>query len=180
MPHRDIARMRPFGLKSKYINAIIETPKGSLTKFKYDDESGLFLFDKAMPTGQTFPFDFGFLPSTLGDDGDPLDVLVLTEEPTFVGGLIHAKRLGVIEAEQSENGETERNDRLIAVPLEVKSGKPPDRATCKLDSAVAQNISKFFVASNEMQEKRFTLLRYAGAERAEQLIRIGIANHRKR
>jgi inorganic pyrophosphatase len=180
MPHRDIARMRPFGPKSKYINAIIETPKGSLTKFKYDDESGLFLFDKAMPTGQTFPFDFGFLPSTLGDDGDPLDVLVLTEEPTFVGCLIHAKLLGVIEAEQSENGETDRNDRLIAVPLEVKSGKPPARVTCKLDSAVAQNISKFFVAYNEMQGKQFNLLRYAGPERAEQLIRIGISNLRKR
>jgi inorganic pyrophosphatase len=157
MPHHDIARMRPFGPKSEYINA---TPKGSLTKFKYDDESGLFLFDKAMPTGQTFPFDFGFLPSTLGDDGDPLDVLVLTEEPTFVGCLIHGKLLGVIEAEQGENGETDRNDRLIAVPLEVKSGKLPARATCKLDSAVA--------------------LRYAGPERAEQLIRIGISNLRKR
>jgi inorganic pyrophosphatase len=180
MPYRDIGRIRPFGPKSKYINAIIETPKGSPTKFKYDDESGLFLFDKAMPTGQAFPFDFGFLPSTLGDDGDPLDVLVLTEEPTFVGCLIHAKLLGVIEAEQIENGETERNDRLIAVPLEVKSGKPSARAICKLDSAVAQNISKFFVAYNEMQGKQFNLLRCSGPGRAEQLIEIGISNLKRR
>jgi inorganic pyrophosphatase len=124
MTNRDISGMHPFGPKSEYVNAIIETPRGSRTKFKYDDTSGFFVFDKAMPTGQTFPFDFGFLPSTLGDDGDPLDVLVLTDEPTFVGCLIHAKLLGVIEAEQTENGETERNDRIVAVPLEIKSGKP--------------------------------------------------------
>jgi inorganic pyrophosphatase len=180
MPHRDISRMRPFGPRSEYINVIIETPKGSQTKFKYDDEYGLFLFDKAMPMGQTFPFDFGFLPSTLGDDGDPLDVLVLSEEPTFVGCLIHAKLLGVIEAEQTENGKTERNDRLVATPLELKSGKPATRDKHQSDSSLTRNIAKFFVAYNAMQGKQFKLLRYAGPERAEQLIRIGISNSRKR
>src|SRR5712675_1336309 len=88
MAIRDISRMRPFGPKSEYVNVIIETPKGSSTKFKYDDEHGVFVFDKAMPIGQSFPFDFGFVPSTEGGDGDPIDVLVLTDEPTFVGCLI--------------------------------------------------------------------------------------------
>src|SRR5215831_20148306 len=163
---RDISRMPPFGPKSEYVNAIIETPKGSRTKFKYDEEHGLFMFDKALPVGQSFPYDFGFLPSTKGDDGDPLDVLVLTDEPTFAGCLIHAKLLGVIEAEQTEDGKTERNDRLIATPIEVKSGKPPAGAIDHLEPGLARKITRFFVAYNELQGKRFKALRYAGPEHA--------------
>jgi inorganic pyrophosphatase len=180
MPVRDISRIRPFGPKSEYLNVIIETPKGSRTKFKYNEEHGLFMFDKAMPIGQTFPFDFGFLPSTKGDDGDPLDVLVLTDEPTFVGCLVHAKLLGVIEAEQTENGETERNDRFIAIPLEAKSGEPSAGAMDHLEPSLARKIAKFFVAYNELQGRGFKTLRYAGPERAATLIRNGMSNSRKR
>src|SRR5262249_59130695 len=111
----------------------------SRTKFKYDEKHGLFIFDKALPIGQNFPFDFGFLPSTKGGDGDPLDILVLTDEPTFVGCLVHAKLLGVIEAEQTENGETNRNDRLIAVPIEVKSEKPSPGAIDRLEATIVRN-----------------------------------------
>ena len=178
--YRDISRMRPFGPKSEYVNVIIETPKGSHTKFKYDLEHGLFMFDKTLPIGQTFPFDFGFLPSTTGDDGDPLDVLVLSEEPTFVGCLIHAKLLGVIEAEQTENGKTERNDRLIAVPVEAKSGKPPANALKRLEPELAQKITEFFVAYNKLQGKQFRKLRDAGLEVAATLIRNGMSKPHKR
>jgi inorganic pyrophosphatase len=176
----DISRLHPFGPRSKYVNAIIETVKGSRTKFKYDEEHGLFMFDKTLPIGQSFPFDFGFLPSTRGDDGDPLDILVLTDEPTFVGCLVHAKLLGVIEAEQTENGETERNDRLIAIPVEAKSGKPSEGAIDHLEPTIARNITKFFVAYNELQGKRFRALRCTGPERAEALIRRGISAFQKR
>jgi inorganic pyrophosphatase len=175
-----ISRMSPFGPKSEYVNAVIETPKGSRTKFKYDEELGLFMFDKALPIGQSFPFDFGFLPSTKGDDGDPIDILVLTDEPTFVGCLVHARLLGVIEAEQTENGETERNDRLIAIPLEAKSGKPSEGAIDRLEPGLVRKISKFFVAYNELQGKRFKPLRSAGPERAEALIRSGMSRFQKR
>src|SRR5215470_4141432 len=132
----NIMRLRPFGPKSTYVNVIVEAPKGSRTKFKYDEEHQLFLFDKTLPLGQSFPFDFGFVPSTTGGDGDPLDVLVLTQEPTFVGCLVHAKLLGVIEAEQIEKGKTERNDRLIGVPVEAKSGKPAEGAIDGLDATL--------------------------------------------
>src|SRR5215831_18389322 len=176
---RDISRMPPFGPKSEYVNAIIETPKGSRTKFKYDEEHGLFMFDKALPIGQSFPFDFGFLPSTKGGDGDPLDVLVLTDEPTFVGCLVHAKLLGVIEAEQTENGETERNDRLIAVPVEAKTGKLSSGAVDHLESGLARKISEFFAVYNELQGKRFKTLGCAGPERAAALIRAGTLSSHK-
>jgi len=174
MPVDHISRIRPFGPKSEYVNVIIEAPKGSRTKFKYDAKQGLFVYDKALPIGQTFPFDFGFLPSTRGEDSDPLDILVLTEEPTFVGCWMHAKLLGVIEAEQTENGKTERNDRLVAVPVELKSGTPPKGAIDRLHPVLARKIGQFFVAYNQLQGKRFKVLRSAGPDRAEALIRAGM------
>jgi len=180
MPPGNITKLQALGPKSAYLNVIVEAPKGSRTKFKYDEESQLFIFDKNLPLGQVFPFDYGFLPSTLGGDGDPLDVLVLAEEPTFVGCLIHARLLGVIEAEQTEKGKTERNDRLLAVPLEVKSGKPGKGAIDRLDASLAQRISDFFVAYNQLQGKRFKALRNAGPDRAESLIRKGMAQFHKK
>ena len=176
----NITHLRPFGPKSAYLNVIIEAPKGSRTKFKYDEEHQLFLFDKTLPLGQSFPFDFGFVPSTTGGDGDPLDILVLTPEPTFVGCLVHAKLLGVIEAEQTEKGKTERNDRLIGVPLEAKSGKPAEGTIERLDAALAQRITDFFVAYNQLQGKRFKALRSAGPDRAASLIKSGMAQFRNR
>ena len=176
----NIMRLRPFGPKSAYVNVIVEAPKGSRTKFKYDEEHQLFLFDKALPLGQAFPFEFGFVPSTTGGDGDPLDILLLTEEPTFVGCLVHARLLGVIEAEQTEKGKTERNDRLIAVPLEAKSGEPARGAIDEFDASLAQRITDFFVAYNQLQGKRFKALRSAGPRRAESLIKAGVAHFQNR
>jgi inorganic pyrophosphatase len=178
IPAGNITHLRPFGPQSEYLNVIIEAPKGSRTKFKYDKEHQLFLFDKTLPLGQSFPFDFGFVPSTIGDDGDPLDILVLMPEPTFVGCLVHTKLLGVIEAEQTEEGKTERNDRLIGVPLEAKSGKPTEGAIERLDAALAQRITNFFVAYNQLQGKRFKALRSAGPDRAASLIKSGMAQFR--
>jgi inorganic pyrophosphatase len=174
----DISRLRAFGPKSEYVNVIIEAPKGSRTKFKYDEENGLFMFDKLMPIGQSFPFDFGFVPGTEGGDGDPLDVLVLTDEPTFVGCLMHAKLLGVIEAEQTQDGETERNDRLVAIPLEAKGR--PSGATRRLDPGLARKLTKFFVAYNQLQGRTFKALRSAGPDRAATVIKQGMQKARKR
>jgi len=173
---RNISRLRPFGPKSEYINVIIETPKSSHTKFKYDEKENLFVFDKTLPMGQSFPFDFGFVPSTKGGDGDPLDVMLIADDPTFVGCLVHAKLLGVIEAEQTENDKTERNDRLIAVPLEAKTGKPSRGAVEHLESSLATKITEFFVTYNASQGKLFKTLRCAGPARAMVLIKAGMVN----
>jgi inorganic pyrophosphatase len=170
----DISRLPSFGPKSEYVNVIIETPKGSRTKFKYDEQQSMFVFDKVLPIGQSFPFDFGFVPSTKGADGDPLDVMLIAEDATFVGCLVHARLLGVIEAEQTENGKTERNDRLIAVPVEAKTGKPSRGAVDNLESSLANRITEFFVHYNEAQGKLFKTLRCAGPERAMELIRRGM------
>src|SRR5438046_9379607 len=95
--------------------AIIETPKGSRNKFDYDPESGLFMLGGLLPEGMMFPFDFGFIPSSLGGDGDPLDILVLMDAPAHVGCLIEVRIIGIIEAVQSDNGKTESNDRTAGV-----------------------------------------------------------------
>src|ERR1700686_5412939 len=89
--------------------AIIETPKGYHNKFEYDPDSGLFMLGGGLPEGMMFPFDFGFVPSTLGEDGDPLDILVLMGPPACVGCLIEVRIIGVIKAEQTQDGTTESN-----------------------------------------------------------------------
>src|SRR4051794_38312894 len=99
---------------SRRVEIIVETPKGSRNKYKYDEQRDVFLLHKLLPAGASFPFDFGFVPGTLGDDGDAVDVLVLGDEATFTGCRVTVRLLGVIEAEQTETGVTIRNDRLIA------------------------------------------------------------------
>src|SRR4051812_43141622 len=91
---------------------IIETPKGSRTKFAYDEKSRLFELRGLLPHGLVFPFDFGFIPRTLGGDGDPLDVMVLMDAPAHVGCLIDARIIGILNAEQVKDGDRETNDRL--------------------------------------------------------------------
>src|SRR5690242_5325715 len=93
--------------------AIIETPKGSRNKFNYDPESNLFLLAALLPEGMVFPFDFGFIPSTRGEDGDPLDIMVLVDAPVHVGCLMDVRIIGIIDAEQTEAGKTEKNSRIL-------------------------------------------------------------------
>src|SRR5437763_9818643 len=93
--------------------AIVETPKGCRNKFDYDPDSGLFMLGGLLPEGMMFPFDFGFIPSTLGEDGDPLDIMVLMDAPAHVGCLIDVRIIGVIAAQQTAKGKSETNDRLL-------------------------------------------------------------------
>src|SRR4051812_15075878 len=96
------------------ISVTIETPRGSRNKFKYEPAKKVYSLSKILPEGMVFPYDFGFVPATKGDDGDPLDVLVLTDEPLFPGCVVECRLIGVIELTQEEAGKKERNDRLIA------------------------------------------------------------------
>jgi len=151
------------------VNAIIDTPKGSRNKFKYDEKSGLFKLGGALPLGAVFPFDFGYIPSTKGGDGDPLDILVLMDEPAFPGCLVKAKLIGVIEAEQTEGKETTRNDRLIAVAADSRNHSHV-RFLGDLNSNLVHEIERFFIAYNETKGKRFKVLGRFGPDRAEKLI----------
>src|SRR6266481_1106902 len=105
--------------------AIIETPKGCRNKFDYDPDSGLFILGGLLPEGMMFPFDFGFIPSTLGEDGDRLDIMVLMDAPAYVGCLIDVRIIGIIESKQIQDGETRANDRLVSVPTQPSSAAGP-------------------------------------------------------
>lgn len=97
------------------VAVIIETPKGSRNKYAFDPRERVFELKKVLPAGMDFPYDFGFVPSTVGGDGDPLDVLVLMDEPAFPGCKLTCRLIGVIEGEQGEKKDMERNDRVVAV-----------------------------------------------------------------
>src|SRR6202051_4738931 len=97
------------------IQVIIETPKGSRNKYAFDPEQKVFQLKKVLPAGMAFPYDFGFVPSTRAEDGDPVDVLVLMDEPAAVGCLLTCRIIGIIEGEQGKKKNPERNDRIIAI-----------------------------------------------------------------
>jgi inorganic pyrophosphatase len=98
---------------------VVDTPKGSRNKYKLDERDGQWRLSKVLPQGMSFPYDFGFVPSTRGEDGDPVDVLILADEPSFPGCVVAARLIGVLEAEQTEGRKTVRNDRLVAVVEEL-------------------------------------------------------------
>jgi len=164
--------------RSRGFNVIIDTPKGSRNKFKYDEEYGLFKLGGLLPVGAVFPYDFGFLPSTLGGDGDPLDVLVLMDEPAFAGCLVQARLLGVIEAEQTEDGKTRRNDRLIAVATNTHTlGKV--RSLDQLGEGMVNEIEHFFISYNTAKGKQFKPIGRFGPGHAEKLVQEGTRHFRR-
>ena len=93
-----LSDLDPIDSANECINVVIETPRGARTKLAYDRERAAFVVKKVLPQGMSFPFDFGFIPSTAGDDGDPLDVLVLMDEPVPIGTVVPSRLIGVIEA----------------------------------------------------------------------------------
>jgi len=157
--------------KSGGVNAIIETPKRSHAKFDYDEKLALFKLGGVLPEGLSFPFNFGFIPSTLAEDGDPLDVLVLMEEAAVTGCLVPVRLVGVIEAEQTEeDGTTTRNDRLLAVASH--SREHADVETLKtLAPHAIEEIEHFFVSYNQARGKVFKPLGRHGAKRAHKLLK---------
>src|SRR5258705_265445 len=173
--------LEPFDEESGTLNVIIDTPKGSRNKFKYDERSEIFKLGGALPLGAVFPFDFGYIPSTRAEDGDPIDVLILMDEPAFTGCLVQAKLIGVIEAEQTEAGETTRNDRLIAVAAESRNHSHI-RFVGDLNSNLVHEIERFFVSYNETKGKQFEVLGRFGPDRAAALVKDGTKkfNHDRR
>jgi inorganic pyrophosphatase len=164
-----ISRLPPIDRKSGEINVIIDTPKGCQSKFSWNKNYQLFELGGVLPAGAVFPYDFGFIPNTRGEDGDELDVLVLMDEPAFTGCLVRSRLLGVIEAEQTEKGKTNRNDRLIAVAS--KSHTHMDlNSISDLNPALLDEMEHFFVSYNKAKGKRFKPLGRHGPARAHKLV----------
>lgn len=171
-------RLTALDKESGHLNAVVDTPKGSRNKFKYDEQLGLFKLSGMLPVGSVFPFDFGYIPSTRGEDGDALDILLLMDEPAFTGCLVPAKLIGVIEAEQTEEQKTMRNDRLIAVAADSRNHSHV-RFLGDLNSNLLHEIERFFISYNETKGKRFAVLNRRGPERAHELVVAGMKKFRR-
>jgi inorganic pyrophosphatase len=154
---------------SKRINVIIDTPKGSRNKYKYDEATGLFRLSRILPAGMQFPYDFGSIPRTSADDGDALDVLVLMDAPTFPGCLIEVRLIGVLRAKQKEKRKTIRNDRLIGM-AETPVNRPGAHGIGELGETRLSEIEHFFMAYNRAHGREFTPIGRLGPEAAEKLL----------
>ena len=163
-----LTRLRSFDDEGN-VRAIIEATRGSRNKFKYEPDSRIFILDGVLPAGATFPFDFGFIPSTKGEDGDPIDVLVLMDEPAFVGAVVPARLVGAIQAEQTEDGETFRNDRLISIAAQSHAYRGVD-AIDDLPPNLIDEIEHFWISYNETKGKTFKPIGRVGVRGAKHLV----------
>jgi inorganic pyrophosphatase len=172
-------KLGPYNKRGE-LNVVIETPKGHRNKYKYEEEYGTFKLAGLLPAGAVFPYDFGFVPETLGGDNDPLDVLVLMDEPAFPGCIIPSRLIGVIEAEQTErNGQKTRNDRLIAVAM--KSEVYHDILDIgSLNRTLTKQIEHFFISYNVVKGKEFKVLGCHGIGVAEQTLKQALDRHKKK
>jgi inorganic pyrophosphatase len=150
------------------VTIVIETPKESRLKLKIDRTSGLYKVDRVLPKGQRFPFNFGFIPQTEAPDGDPTDVLLVIDEVLFPGCCLDCRLLGVVCAEQTEKGETYRNDRILAVS--TKDSDAP-RSLDELERNFIANVERFFASYHEAEGNRFKVLGVGNREEALKLIR---------
>jgi len=167
------ASVPAFSERTGDLNVVVETPRGSRNKYKFDEEQELYALSGVLPAGMGFPYDFGFIPSTRGEDGDPIDVLLLMDEPGFPGCLVPSRLVGVIEAEQSEEGETVRNDRLVAVA--VKSVLYREVTSLgQLSANLLDEIEAFFESYTRLRGKQFRPLARSGPEKATDLVRQGL------
>jgi len=154
------------------VNAVIEAYKGCRNKYKYNPENSLFELHKVLPMGMFFPFDFGFIPSTVGEDGDPIDVLVMMDEPTFIGCVAKVRLLGVIKAKQREAQSSKwiRNDRLVGVPL-VTHAYRELKDIDAVASALLFEIEHFFISYNAAQNREFKVEGREGVREAMALVK---------
>lgn len=175
-----LIKIPAFDKKKKSCHAIVETPKGSHHKFDYDPELGCFELKRTLPEGMTFPLDFGFIPSTLANDGDPVDVLVVLDFPAELGALVKVRLIGAIRAEQREkNGRWDENDRLIAVAEHSRTlaniNSLDDLGPTTLDQLIA-----FFEQYNKLDGKEFRPAKMGDAKDARALVEKGQKAFEKR
>ena len=155
------------------IQVIIETPKGSRNKYAFDPKQRVFELKKVLPAGMAFPYDFGFVPSTLAEDGDPVDVLVLMDEPAFPGCLLKCRIIGILEGEQKSKKGKERNDRIVAVEQDNHSFADIKRVD-DLGKAFLKELEEFFVNYHSLSGEAYKILGAKGPVRAGKRLKLGM------
>ncbi|MBV9563641.1 MAG: inorganic diphosphatase [Bradyrhizobium sp.] len=143
------------------VHAVVETPRGSRAKFAYDPKLETFALSKSLLTGLTYPHDWGFVPSTKADDGDPLDIMVIHDAATFPGMVITCRVIGILQIEQKSKKKSERNDRLFAVPRRSHSERSL-KDVADLSKPIREELEKFFIATDELEDKKLNILGWKG------------------
>jgi len=152
------------------ITAIIETPRGSTEKYDYDEKSGFFKLKKILPSGMMFPYDFGFIPGTKGEDGDPLDIIIISEFHSFPGCMMDCRLIGALKAVQTEKKKKIRNDRFIAIPVQSTTFKKIETAN-DLSHNTVKELEQFFINYNKAEGKTFKPLNMLSAKEAIKLLK---------
>jgi inorganic pyrophosphatase len=153
----------------KSYQIIIETPKDSREKYSYDPKQKGFVLKKLLPLGMVFPFDFGFIPGTKGEDGDPLDAMLFSEFKTFPGCHVACRLIGMLKAEQSEGAGMLRNDRYFFVP-ESSLLYQHIQTTDDLPAQLVKELLIFFTTYNKEEGKKFKPLQVLPAKKAAILL----------
>jgi inorganic pyrophosphatase len=165
----DPTRLQPLNGDQK-VQVVIETPKGSRNKYAFDPDQRVFILKKVLPEGMVFPHDFGFIPSTEAEDGDPIDVLILMDQSAFPGCVVEARLVGIIEGEQIEDGKTERNDRLLAV-AESSHTHSDVKSIKDLNDSLLKEIEKFFINYHSNDGAEFKVLGCKGPDVAHKCLK---------
>ncbi len=160
----DLSRI-PAQPKPGVINVLIEIPGGSKNKYEYDKELGAFALDRVLYSSVKYPYDYGFIPNTLADDGDPLDGMVLIDEPTFPGCIIAARPIGFLE--MIDGGD--RDEKILCVP-----DKDPRYTNVKSLKDIAhhrlEEIAEFFRSYKNLEKKVTQILGWQDVERVQPLV----------
>jgi inorganic pyrophosphatase len=160
----------PTWADKEHIYAVVETPRGSTCKLDFDPELRVFTLAKPLMTGLTYPYDWGFIPSTKAEDGDPLDVLIIHDTKTYPGVVLRCNPVGVLEVIQRKKGKEERNDRFFVVP--DRSPLEADIADIRhLPARAVEELEQFFRATNALEDKELEFLGWRGPEHAIKMIK---------
>jgi inorganic pyrophosphatase len=150
---------------------VVESPRGSAVKLKYDRELGAMTLSRPLPTGVVYPHDWGFVPGTEASDGDPVDAMILSDGGTAPGVVVTCRALGVLEVDQKRRGDDgrERNDRIIAVPQSAhRFDAVPD--VFALAARLRAEIEAFFVQVTAFEGKDIKILGWKGPSHAAALL----------
>jgi inorganic pyrophosphatase len=165
----DLSKLPTWADKQR-IHAIVETPRGGRSKLEYDPKLKAFTLAKPLLAGLTYPYDWGFIPSTKAEDGDPLDVLIIHEAATFPGVVLSCIPIGILEVLQTSKGKEERNDRIFALP--DRSPFEGDIQDIRdLPARAIQELERFFEATDALENKELRFLGWHGPGRAVKSIK---------
>jgi inorganic pyrophosphatase len=152
---------------------VVESPRGSDVKLKYDSTLEAMAISRPLALGLRFPYDWGFIPSTRGDDGDPVDAIALWDATSFPGVVIRCRAVGIIRVEQNrkpDSSERVRNDRILAVP--VSGRREAGVSTLQsIAQRVREEIGHFVIAATALEGKHASILGWDESKDALESIR---------